>query len=153
MFSKMKKVIISTLIGALGLGISGLLFATLQTMEEENIWLWILGWVVIGIISMAVLGFSLGGTKKLSNSAMWGAAAGVASGFLTGNPDYELWLKMAIIGLLFGAAMGMVCGSFNPESKKKENKKADERAIRCDECGAKVAKDDKYCHECGTEFE
>jgi hypothetical protein len=158
MFSKMKKIIVSSLVGAIGLGLSGILYGYLQTSEEDNAWLWILGWLLIGLIGISTIGFALGGSKKMSNFAMWGAIAGIAGGFLTGGADYELWIQMAIIGLILGVGVGAACASYTPEipqtnGKKQDNKKKDERTITCDECGAKVAEDDNYCHECGTEFE
>ena len=156
MFSKMRKMIMSSLVGAIGIGIAGVLFAYLQTMEEENVWLWILGWLLIGLIINVTLAFILG-SKKMTTFAMWGAIAGIAAGFLSGNPDYELWMKIGIAGLMLGIGMGIPGSSFTPEPAKKDNKadskKKDDRTITCDECGAKVADDDNYCHECGTEFE
>lgn len=157
MFSKMRKVIISSLVGAIGIGIAAVVFAYLQTMEEENTWLWILGWLLIGLIINVTLGFILG-SKKITNFAMWGVVAGVVGGFLSGNPDYEFWMKMGILGLAIGIGMGAAGASFTPETpktdnKKQETKKTDDRTITCDECGALVAEDDCYCHECGTEFE
>jgi hypothetical protein len=148
MFSKMQKIILSSLVGAIGLGIAGIIFGYLQTMED-NAWLWILGWLGIGIISSATLGFTLGGRKKVGSFTVWGAIAGVVSGFLTGGSEYELWLQMAIIGLVFGVAMGIACASFTPAVTKK----SDDRNIHCDECKAMVSKNDKYCPNCGTEFE
>jgi hypothetical protein len=156
MFSKMRKMIMSSIVGAIGIGIAGVLFAYLQTMEEENVWLWILGWLLIGLIINVTIAFILG-SKKMTTFAMWGAIAGIAGGFLSGNPDYELWMKIGIIGLMLGIGIGIPGSSFTPEAAKKDNKadskKKDDRTITCDECGAKVADDDNYCHECGTEFE
>ncbi len=157
MFSKMRKVIISSLMGAVGIGIAGVLFAYLETMEDDNTWLWILGWLLIGLIINSTLGFILG-SKKITNFAMWGVIAGVVGGFLSGDPDYDFWMKMGIIGLALGIGMGAAGASFTPEipktdNKKPETKKTDDRTITCDECGALVAEDDCYCHECGTEFE
>jgi hypothetical protein len=148
--------IMSSLVGAVGIGIAGVLFAYLQTMEEENVWLWILGWLLIGLIINVTIAFILG-SKKMTGFAMWGAIAGIAGGFLSGNPDYELWMKIGIIGLMLGIGIAIPGSSFTPEAAKKDNKadskKKDDRTITCDECGAKVADDDNYCHECGTEFE
>jgi MFS family permease len=154
MFSKMRKIIISSLVGGIGIGIAGVLFAYLQTMEEENTWLWILGWLLIGLIVNVTLGFIIG-SKKITTFAMWGVVAGVVGGFLSGNPDYELWMKIGIIGLAIGVGMGAAGASYTPPVEKKiePKKKEDERTITCDECGALVAEDDCYCHECGTEFE
>ena len=157
MFSKMRKVIISTLVGAIGIGIAAVVFSYLQTMEEFNTWLWILGWLLIGLIINVTLGFIVG-SKKIMNFAMWGVVAGVTGGFLSGDPDYELWMKMGILGLAIGIGMGAAGGSFTPETpktdnKKQETKQTDDRTVTCDECGALVAEDDCYCHECGTEFE
>jgi hypothetical protein len=152
----MKKMIMSSLVGAAGLGIAGVLFAYLQTMEEENVWLWIMGWLLIGLIINITLAFILG-SKKMTTFAMWGIIAGVVGGFLSGNPDYELWMKIGIAGLAIGIGIGAPGASFSSEPAKKDNKadakKKDERPFTCDECGAKVADDDNYCHECGTEFE
>jgi len=156
MFSKMRKMIMSSIVGAIGIGIAGVLFAYLQTMEEENVWLWILGWLLIGLIINVTIAFILG-SKKMTTFAMWGAIAGIAGGFLSGNPDYERCMKIGIIGLMLGIGIGIPGSSFTPEAAKKDNKadskKKDDRTITCDECGAKVADDDNYCHECGTEFE
>ena len=156
MFSRMKKMIMSSLIGAVGIGIAGVLFAYLQTMEEENAWMWIFGCLIIGLIINVTIGFILS-NKIIMNFAMWGIIAGGVGGFLSGNPDYELWMKIGIIGLALGIGMGAAGASFTPESaktdNKKDNKKKDDRTITCDECGAMVADDDNYCHECGTEFE
>ena len=156
MFSRMKKMIMSSLIGAAGIGIAGVLFAYLQTMEEENAWMWIFGCLIIGLIINVTIGFILS-NKIIMNFAMWGIIAGGVGGFLSGNPDYELWMKIGIIGLALGIGMGAAGASFTPESaktdNKKDNKKKDDRTITCDECGAMVADDDNYCHECGTEFE
>ena len=69
MFSKMRKVIISTLVGAIGIGIAAVVFSYLQTMEEFNTWLWILGWLLIGLIINVTLGFIVG-SKKIMNFAM-----------------------------------------------------------------------------------
>ena len=153
MFSRMRKMIISSLVGAVGIGIAAVLFAYLQTMEEENVWLWIMGWLLIGLAINFTIGFTLG-SKKITNFAMWGIIAGVVGGFLSGNPDYEFWMQMGIIGLILGVGVGAACGSYTPAVETKpEPKKKDERKITCDECGALVAEDDCYCHECGTEFE
>ncbi|NLT28434.1 MAG: hypothetical protein GXX97_05115 [Dehalococcoidales bacterium] len=157
MFSKMRKIIMSSLVGALGIGIAGVLFGYLQSDEEISTWLWILGWLLIGLIINVTIGYIIG-SKKMSNFAMWGVIAGVVGGFLSVDPGYELWMKIGIIGLALGIGMGAAGASYTPEppktdNKKQETKKTDDRTITCDECGALVAEDDCYCHECGTEFE
>ena len=156
MFSKMRKIIISSIAGALGIGIAGVLFAYLMDMEEGSTWLWILGWLLIGLIINVTIGFILG-SKKITNFAMWGVVAGVVGGFLSADASYELWMKIGIIGLALGIGIGAAGASFTPEApkpdKKTEPQKKDDRTITCDECGALVAEDDCYCHECGTEFE
>ncbi|MDD4924144.1 MAG: hypothetical protein PHF74_04840 [Dehalococcoidales bacterium] len=153
MFSKMRKIIMSSLVGAIGIGIAGVLFAYLQEMEEGSTWLWILGWLLIGLIINVTLGFIIG-SKKISNFAIWGVLAGVVGGFLSADPDYDLWMKIGIIGLALGIGIGAAGSYYTPPVvKQPEPKKKDDRTITCDECGALVAEDDCYCHECGTEFE
>ena len=115
----------SSLVGALGIGIAGVLFGYLQSDEETSTWLWILGWLLIGLIINVTIGYIIG-SKKMSNFAMWGVIAGVVGGFLSVDPGYELWMKIGIIGLALGIGMGAAGASYtrNPkiDSKKQETK-------------------------------
>jgi hypothetical protein len=51
-----------------------------------------------------VLGFVLGGVARFPRFALLRALVGAACGFITNNPDYELWLRMAIVGVIVGVA-------------------------------------------------
>ena len=146
MFSKLNRIIKSSLLGALGFGIGGAILGYIYT--TENSWLWLLGFAVIGLVGGATLGFILGGRKKTFNLAFFGAIAGAVGGFFTSNPDYEPWLQMAIIGVIVGIVLGVAFASF-----KTGERKSTDRELRCDECNSKIGKNDKYCPNCGVEFE
>jgi len=146
MFSKMNKIIKFSLLGALGFGIAGAVFGYIQTNEDG--WFWILGLAFIGLIGGATIGFTLGGRKKASNFAIFGTIAGVVGGYITNNSDFEPWLQMAIIGLVFGVTLGAVIAMW-----EKGKGKSDDRELVCDECNGKVGKKDKFCPNCGVEFE
>jgi uncharacterized membrane protein YeaQ/YmgE (transglycosylase-associated protein family) len=146
MFSKMNKIIKFSLLGALGFGIGGAVFGYIQTNEDG--WFWILGLAFIGLIGGATIGFILDGRKKASNFAIFGTIAGVVGGYITNNSDFEPWLKMAIIGLVFGVMFGAVIATW-----EKGKGKSDDRELRCDKCNGKVGKKDKFCPNCGVEFE
>ncbi|MFA5628740.1 MAG: zinc ribbon domain-containing protein [Dehalococcoidales bacterium] len=157
MFAKLKRFFFSALVGAIGIGVAGVLFAYLNGMDDGSTLLWILGWLLIGFIVNVTIGFVVSG-NKLSKFVMWGIIAGVVAGFLSADPSYDLWMKMGIIGLTLGIGIGIAGVSYTPPADKKPAPKQkeepkDPRNIPCDECGSLVAEDDNFCHECGTEFE
>ena len=146
MFSKLNRIIKFAIFGALGFGAGGAVLGYIQTTEDG--WLWLLGLAVIGLIGGATLGFILGNRKKASNLAVFGAIAGVVGGYITSGSDFDPWLQMTIIGLIFGITLGIafaMLGTGERESKDRE--------LRCGECNSKVGKNDKYCPNCGIEFE
>jgi len=146
MFSKLNRIIKFSLLGVLGFGIGGAIFGYIQT--TENSWLWLLGLATIGLVGGATLGFILGNKKKASNLAVLGAIAGVISGYITIDSDFEPWLQMAIIGIIFGIVLGAAFALLEMGERK-----SNDRELRCGECNNKVGKNDKYCPNCGLEFE
>jgi len=146
MFSNLNRIIRFSLIGALGFGAGGAIFGYVQTTDD--IWLWLLGLAAICLFVSATLGFLLGGRKKAINFAMYGSIAGVVGGYLTSDSDFEPWLKMAIIGLILGIVLGLAFALSGMEERESKD-----RELRCGECNSRVGKNDKYCPNCGTEFE
>lgn len=146
MFSKMNRIIKFSLLGALGFGAGGAILGYIQTTEDS--WLWLLGLAAIGLIGGATIGFILGGRKKVTNLAVFGALAGIIGGFLTNNSEYEPWLQMAIIGLIVGIVFGVVFALLETGKIK-----STDRELHCGECDSKIGKNDNYCPNCGVEFE
>lgn len=146
MFSKLNRIIKFSLLGILGFGAGGAILGYIQT--TENSWLWLLGLAVIGLVGGVTLGFILGGRKKVSRLAIFGAIAGIVGGFFTSNSDYEPWLKMAIIGVIVGIVFGIAFALAETGERK-----SIDRELRCGECNSKVGKKDNYCPNCGVEFE
>jgi hypothetical protein len=136
--------------GALGLGIAGLIFGYVQDTEDP--WTWIFGLVGAGFFGCGAIGLMLGKRKMGTKFAIYGVIGGVVGGYLTGGSDYEFWLQMAIIGLVFGAVLGILIGGMD-KGEKNDKKSNGGRDLRCDECKGMVGKDDKYCPNCGIEFE
>lgn len=146
MFSKMNRIIKFSLLGIVGFGIGGAILGYIHT--TENSWLWLLGIAGIGVTGGATLGFILGGRKTAKNLAMFGAIAGVLGGFFVSNSDYEPWLQMTIIGIVFGIVLGVAFALLEKGDKKSTGKE-----LYCGECNGKIGKKDKYCPNCGVEFE
>lgn len=146
MFSKMNRIIKFSLLGTIGFGIGGAILGYIHT--TENSWLWLLGFAAIGVAGGATLGFILGDRKKALNLAMFGAIAGVLSGFFVSNSDYEPWLQMTIVGIVVGILLGVAFALLETGEKKSTDK-----MFSCGECGTKIDKNDNYCPNCGVEFE
>ncbi len=102
----------------------------------------------MGLIGGITLGFILGGRKKVFNLAIFGAIAGVIGGFLTSNSDYDPWLQMAIVGVIAGTMFGLAFAFLETGERK-----STDRELRCGECNSRIGKKDKYCPNCGVEFE
>jgi hypothetical protein len=146
MFSKLNRIIKFSLLGAIGFGAGGAILGYIRITEES--WFWVLGLAAIGVVVAATLGFFLGGWKKASNLAIYGAIAGVVGGYLTSSSDFEPWLQMAIVGLIFGITLGVAFAMLETRERK-----SNDRELRCGECNSKIGKNDKYCPNCGIEFE
>ena len=146
MFLKINRIIRFSLLGIVGFGISGAILGYIHTTDDS--WLWLLGFAVIGIVGGVTLGFILGGRKTAQNLAMFGAIAGVLGGFFVSNSDYEPWLQMAIIGIVFGLFIGVAFALLETGNMKSTGKE-----LYCSECNCKIGKNDNYCPNCGLEFE
>jgi hypothetical protein len=146
MFNKLQRIIIFSLLGALAFGSGGAILGYIQTIE--NSWIWLLGLAGIGLIAGATLGFLSGGRKNISSLGILGVVAGLIVGYFTYNPSYETWLKLAIIGLVLGIIIGISFVSSGTGERSYNN-----RNLRCSECKGKASKNDKYCPNCGAEFD
>ncbi len=146
MFSKIGRVIRFSLLGFAGFGISGAILGYIHT--TENSWLWLLGFTAIGIVSGGTLGFILGGSRTARNLTMFGAIAGVLGGYLISNSDYDPWLKIIIISIVFGIGIGFAFTQLDLGDRRSSGK-----ALYCSECESQIGKDDNYCPNCGLEFE
>jgi len=146
MFSKINRIAKFSLFGILGFGAGGAILGYIQANEDG--WSWILGLAAIGGVGGATHGFILGGRKKVSNMAIFGAIGGIGGGLLTSDSGYEPWLKMAIIGVIAGIVFGVALALMETGGGK-----STDRELRCGECNGKVGKKDKYCPNCGVEFE
>ena len=158
--TKIRNMIIYSLIGALGFGLGGVILGYIQ--GTDNSWYWILGLALIGVILGATFGFLSGNRNKLTKFALLGAVGCIVGGYFSVSSDFELWLQLAIVGLIFGVVMGAAFAMYDkPEKGEKEKggkgKGKDNntviRNMRCDECKGKISKDDKFCPNCGIEFE
>ena len=145
MFGNLGRTIKLALFAALGFGAGGAVLGYVQTAEDD--WTWLLGLAVMGLAVSATLGSILGSRRKAIELAVYGTVAGALAGYFTLGSDFELWLRMAVVGLVFGIVLGVVLPSLRaggggpPDSR-----------MRCGECNARVGKDDNYCPNCGAEF-
>lgn len=146
MFFRMNRIIKYSLLSILGFGVSGAILGYVHT--TENNWLWLLGFTAIGIIMGVTLGFILGSRKTAQKLAKFGAIAGVLGSFFISTSDYDLWLKITIIGVVAGIVFGVAVALL-----EKGDKKSNGKELYCDDCKSKIGKNDSYCSKCGVEFE
>jgi len=146
MILKIQKVLRFTIFSGLGFGLAGLVLGFMHTSEDA--WMWLLGFGLIGAFAGGLLAFATGKTGMLFKLILAGAAVGALSQYLISTSEFEPWLQMTIMGVLFGAFFGMAISLFDSEKKKKP-----EKTYECEECGQKIGKNDRFCAGCGTEFE
>ncbi len=159
--TKIRNIIMYSLIGAIGFGLGGAILGTIE--DTDSVWYWLLGLALIGIILGAVFAFLSNNKAKLTNFAFLGAAGCAGAGYFAGSPDFDLWMKLAIIGLGLGATIGLAFAMYDNSVKvnkekdkgkgKEKNKNTVIRDMRCDECKGWISKDDSFCPNCGTEFD
>jgi hypothetical protein len=145
MFGNLGRIIRLSLLAALGFGAGGAVLGYVQTAEDG--WTWLLGLAVMGLAVSATLGFILGGRRKAIELAVYGTVAGAIAGYFTLDADFEPWLQMAVVGLVFGIVLGVVLPSLRAGGGGPQDSR-----MRCGECNAMVGKDDNYCPNCGAEF-
>lgn len=145
MLLKAKAIIKYSLLGIIGFGICAAILGYIHT--TDNSWFWLLGFTAMGTIGGVTLGYILGNGKTAQRLAMFGAIAGALGAFLTNNSDYEIWLKITIIGVIVGIVLGVAFALL--ETKESKSSGGD---LYCSECNHKIDKNDNYCSNCGAKF-
>ena len=146
MLLKAKVLIKYALLGLIGFGICAAILGYIHT--TDNTWIWLIGFTAMGTVGGITLGYILGNARVAQRLATFGAIAGALGAFLTSSSEYEIWLKITIIGVIVGIVLGIAFAFVETRESRSSG-----RELYCSECDKKIDKNDNYCSNCGARFE